>query len=83
MLNYAFRQENSTVLFAPYGSVVNFINHHSSPNAYIRWLSTPYRYHNKKLLNLTADAVPRAKHGLMIEYVALRDIAPNEEIFLD
>lgn len=83
ILNYAFGQQNSSVLFFPYGSVVNFINHNSTPNAYIRWLSTPHKYHKQKLLNLTADALVRENHGLMIEYVALQDIAPNEEVFLD
>lgn len=82
LLNYAFGHENSNVLLVAYGSVVNFINHHSSPNAYIRWASSS-KHHKDKLLHLTAEEVLQEKHGLMIEYVALRDIAAHEEIFLD
>ena len=40
LLNYCFGHDNSTVLFFPYGPVVNFINHHpQSYNAKIQWSS--------------------------------------------
>jgi hypothetical protein len=83
LVNYAFSQDDSDVFMVPYAPIVNFINHNTrgSPNVFIRWSSS--RYNNRELLKLPADELLSNKYGLMIEYVALRDLAANEEIFID
>lgn len=83
LLNYAFSQDDSDIFLVPYGPIVNFINHNTygPPNAFIRWSSS--RYHKEGLLKLSAAKLVKEKHGLIIEYVALRDIDANEEIFID
>ena len=97
LLNYCFGHRHSSVLLYPYGSFVNYINHAPSTildndtgkkvataNIRIRW--------SEKLISNEMD--PRtmtpselwnrqSPEGLVIEYVALRTIQQNEEIFID
>jgi len=79
--NYAFGHRDSDVVFVAYAPIVNLINHSSEPNASIRWSTS--KHHQKRLLQMDAVDLLEEKTGLMIEYVALRDIGPGEEIFID
>jgi len=83
LLNYAFSRDDSDVFLAPYAPVVNFINHNTRgpPNVAIRWSSS--KYHQQKFLKLSSTQLLKKKSGLMIEYVALRKIEKDEEIFID
>lgn len=83
LLNYCYGHKNSTMLLFPYSSVVNYINHmRETPNAMIRWSSSPY--HHQDWMNFTVDDMKmESRAGLMMEYVATRDILPGEEIFID
>jgi SET domain len=85
MLNYCYGHPDSNLLLLPYGPGVNFINHHESEaNVYIRWSTrfgdnTEYR-ESARLMELYEQP---ASGKLMMEFVALKDILPGDEIFLD
>jgi SET domain len=90
IINYSFGHANSTIILTPYGGMINFINHASErteqkPNVRLRWPNKelishkPYYLHRTPLeLKYTGEKI-----GLAFEYVALRDIKKDEEIFID
>ena len=66
--------------------MVNYINHNSkSPNVKVRWPDKELIAHKPEWLHKDADFLRHTiqKIGLSFEYVALRDIAEGEEIFMD
>jgi SET domain len=82
--NYCFGHPQSSLLFFPSGSVAALINHSDTPNAKIIWSRHPN--HQKVWLELDPKVLLDEEHmymGLLFEIVALRDIAPGEEIFID
>lgn len=86
VINYSFGHRNSTVLLTPYGGMVNYINHHrEKANVRVRWLKHDFVSHKKEWLQkdiyFLRDTID--KIGLSFEYVALRDIAEGEEVFMD
>jgi hypothetical protein len=83
LLNYCYGHKDSSLLLFPYSPVVNYVNHHaSSPNAKLRWSSLPG--HRRDWLRRSPTDLAREPHaGLIMELVALRDILPGEEVFLD
>jgi hypothetical protein len=86
LLNYCWGHSESTVLLCPYGAGVNFINHNQSlANVAIRWAPDGELSHNATWLQQTsvADMANEYSTKLAIDFVALRDIQPGEEIFLD
>jgi hypothetical protein len=96
LLNYAYGHPKSDLLFLPYGPLVNFINHSPEPNAALRWhhenpnyvahtdLQARQQHHHEELLLKTGETVAKTHgKGLLVDVVALRDLAPGEEIFLN
>lgn len=86
ILNYCFGHLNSTILLCPYGSAASTINHDSkSPNVAIRWAEgVGSTYHHPSWLDYSVDDIKKEEHpGLGFIFVALRDIQPGEEVFLD
>lgn len=85
ILNYCFGHPNSTLLLFPYSSNVVYINHHSTKyNAKLRWTNDFDFYHHKDWLEKSVDFLENQwTAGLMLEYVATRDIQPGEEVFID
>ena len=83
ILNYCFGHENSTILLYPYSPVVNYINHDSENyNAELRWSELPN--HQSDWLNRSVDELVELGHsGLIMEFVATRDIRPHEEILIN
>jgi hypothetical protein len=87
ILNYSFGHRNSTVLLTPYGAMVNYINHGAKDksNIKLRWPTKELIAHKPYYLDKTPtdlrDTVD--KIGLSFEYVAIRDIKEDEEVFLD
>jgi len=71
-------------LISSKGALVNFINHdYNQPNVELRW-STSSQHHFTDAYNLTLDNVKDMKNtGLMLEFVATREIRAGEEIFLN
>ena len=85
ILNYCFSHPNSTLLLFPYSSNTVYINHHSTDyNAKLRWTNSFDFYHHKEWLEKSVDFLEdQWTAGLMLEYVATRDIRPGEEVFID
>jgi SET domain len=85
MLNYCYGHPDSNLLLLPYGPGVNFINHHKTEaNVYIRWsvkLGDSSEYREKTPLTELYEQPASGK--LMMEFVALKDILPGDEVFLD
>ncbi|KAL7442249.1 hypothetical protein ACHAXM_008296 [Skeletonema potamos] len=85
ILNYCFSHPNSTLLLFPYSSNVVYINHHSTDyNAKLQWTNDFDFYHHKEWLEKSVDFLEdQWTAGLMLEFVATRDIQPGEEVFID
>jgi len=82
-VNYLFGHKNSSILFFPYSPIVNLINHGDVPNAVLRWSNSTLHY-GKHFLDLGLDAFRTTDpSGLLLEIVALREIAQGDEILLD
>eukprot|EP00957_Ditylum_brightwellii_P100248 7639372-Ditylum_brightwellii.AAC.1 len=84
LLNYCFSHPRSSLLLYPYSPVVNYINHDGKePNAFIRWSGR--KYHKSEWLDRTVeDIIDNEAHpGLILEFVAARDIDAGEEIFIN
>jgi len=85
LLNYCYGHTNSSLCFFPYSPVTNFVNHHFNPerrNAKIQWSTS--KYHKSHWMNKTVDEVMSEPYaGLMLEFVATRDIQEGEEIFIN
>jgi len=89
LLNYCYGDPESQLLLLPYSPMVNYINHDGkAPNAKIRW---PDERSSTLLLgrgpgewlDLHPLDVLDKSGRLMMEVVALRDIAEGEEVFVD
>ena len=77
--NYCFGHPDSTILLLPTASHVNFINHASDQqaNVKIEWTSP------EKVQTMDRSKLLLGGHSLTIRYVALRNIQPGEELFLN
>ena len=85
LINYCFGHPESTKLLCPIGTGTAFVNHSPAPNAAIRWSThKSSALHNEEWLNMTVEQMgTNMDIGLMIEYYALRDINPDEEITIN
>jgi hypothetical protein len=86
LLNYCFGHPDSNILLLPYAPGVNIINHNSEKaNAVIRWSPLSMGLGLQSFLAASPNVlfVFPASHGILIEFIALRDILPGEEIFID
>jgi len=85
LLNYCYGHSNSSLLLFPYSPVINFINHHDDPtkvNTRIQW-STLSNQHSEWMEESVTQVLDQPYAGLILEFIAIRDIQPNEEIFID
>jgi len=85
LLNYCFSHPESTVILCPYGSGVNYINHNKTrANVKVQWAQDGITSHQDKSLN-TRPKKDIADYSTTVafDYVATRNIAEDEEIFLD
>ena len=83
-VNYCFQSPHSDILLFPYGPGVNLINHnHYHPNVGLRWSTSPQ--HHGQWLDLPLRDFWKVMYpgAIILEVVALRDIQPGEELFLD
>jgi SET domain len=84
-VNYCYQPPGTDMLLYPYGPGVNLINHGSGhqTNVQIRW-STHYMSHTP-WLNLPDEQFWQMQYpgSIMFDYVAIRDIRPGEELFID
>ena len=92
LLNYCWGHPESTMLLCPQTNVV-LLNHCSDrsktcgphgPNAAIRWASRTWHASTPSWLKMSLDELSeQSMGGLAFEVVALRDIQPDEEVFID
>ena len=83
LLNYCMGHNSSTMLLCSVGAGTAYINHASESNAELRWSTQP-GLHNATWLERTPDELDGEQSlGLMMEYVATRQIMPGEEIFVN
>ena len=85
LLNYCMGHGESSLLLCPYSSFVNFINHNQTrANVKLQWAQNGFLSHNASYFDLRVSEM-NATHrtNLAMEYVAMRDIKPGEELFLD
>jgi len=83
-VNYCLQPKNSKMLFFPYGQGVNLINHsRENPNVYLRWSTNPMHHADWLKMSLQQYWQVSKSGGIILDVVALRDIQPNEELFLD
>lgn len=90
LLNYAYGHPDSTVLLLPLGLSVNSINHdRERANAVIRWSTADGIYDTTyPLLSMSHYDILELHgvgqtHQLAFDIVALQEIAPGDEIFID
>jgi hypothetical protein len=85
LLNYCMGHRESNLLLCPYGTFVNYINHNQTQaNVKIEWAPDGIISHNASYLDLKVSEMEgNYQTSLAIDYVALRDIEPVEELFLD
>ena len=87
LLNYCLGHEESTMLLSPYGPMITWVNHNRTlANVRLQWASPARSNHNPQLLNKEVWFLEReegSKINLAMELIALRDINPGEEVFLD
>jgi hypothetical protein len=85
ILNYCYGHKNSSLVMFPYSPIVNFVNHnfnHTAINAKVQWSES--KYHKSYLLDKTVkDILNEPYSGVMLEFVATRDIEEGEEIFIN
>jgi len=83
--NYCFGHSESTLLLCPYTSPSAYINHNSDQaNAKIEWADESTPNHNAFWLDENIDFLKSKSHvGLSVNFIATRDIHPDEEVFLD
>ena len=83
LLNYCYSHPQSNVMLLPIGPGVNFINHSSRrPNVQIRWSI----FSDSETLRETLPVMELFEEtvgDLVIEFVALTDIAEGDEILMD
>ncbi|CAB9501132.1 Guanylate cyclase [Seminavis robusta] len=86
LLNYAYGKDGSPILLVPIAPGVSFINHNGKePNAMIRWPEHKSQLFRdaKEWLDLHPLDVLNESGKLMMEFVALREIQPGEEIYIN
>jgi hypothetical protein len=83
-VNYNFQPNGTEMMLFPYGPGVNLINHNGkNPNVAIRWSSS--EFHHSEWLELPATEFWDTVYpgGLILEVVAVRNIKPGDELFMD
>ena len=87
LTNYCFGHTSSTLLLCPYGPLTSLINHHSDVsriNVRIQWSDSRKGNHDPTLLERPMEFFTNDKTAkLAMDLVALRDLVPGEELFLD
>jgi hypothetical protein len=84
LLNYCFGHRDSSLLLCPYGLLTSLINHDGrNPNTEIQWANDDHMAHPEWRNQSIEVWKLEEKAGLSFDFIALRDIEPNEEITVD
>ena len=84
LLNYCFGHRDSDLLLCPYGLLTSLINHDSvNPNTKVVWAKDEHMGH-PEWRDQSIELWGEEDHaGLSFNFVALRDIAPGEEVTIN
>lgn len=84
LLNYCMGHRDSSVLLCPYGVQTSLINHDgTNPNTRVAWTDDD-KLRNPEWRELPIKDWGEEDHaGLSFDFIALRDIEPDEEITID
>lgn len=85
ILNYSYGHKSSSIVFFPYSPIVNYVNHNfdkTKINARLRWSTSKYHKADWQT-ETTTDILNKPGSGLILEFIASRDIGEDEEIFID
>lgn len=83
ILNYCWGHRHSSVVLCPYGSVTSTINHsRDKANVRLQW-NQKLTQHPEWLSMPVKEWVNDMHAGLMLDFVATRDIHEGEEILID
>ncbi|CAJ1933583.1 unnamed protein product [Cylindrotheca closterium] len=85
LLNYCFGHSESTLLLCPYGAGIGYINHNQTrTNVKVVWPDDGLMSHDETWLRKQPEEMIEFSGAhLALDYVATRDIAAGEELFLD
>lgn len=85
LLNYCYGHKDSTLVVCPYGPLTNYVNHNQTrANVQLTWGRPETGNHMPALLNQSVTTLQNDKTAkLAMELIAIRDIQPGEELFLD
>jgi SET domain len=85
LMNYCFGYWETTIFLCPYGVGVSYINHNqTNANVKIQWAKDGELSHNATFLEIDpVKLMYDYKVRLAFDYVATKDIAEGEELFLD
>ena len=86
--NYCYGRADSNVMLFPLAPGVNFINHQDDAdkvNAYIRWSTKLGNNDEIKAMPVMEllEVAEGDEGALVLEFVALRDLQPGDEVFID
>lgn len=83
-LNYCFGHHDSDMVLCPYGSGVNYINHNQiRANVKVQWVKDGVLSHKDEYFKRHPGHVTDYSTKVAFDYVATKDIAEGEELFLD
>ena len=86
LFNYCLGHKDSTILLFPYGSGVHYLNHGDSSKVNVRmeWAEHGSTGMNEAWLKMPPEEMENVfATNLAIDYIATRDIAEGEELFID
>jgi hypothetical protein len=84
LLNYCFGHEESSLLLCPYGLMTSHINHDATnPNTKVVWATDDQMAHPEWRKKPIEEWGTEEEAGLCFNFVALRNIAQDEEITID
>jgi hypothetical protein len=84
LLNYCFGHNESSLLLCPYGLMTSHINHDATnPNTKIVWANDNQMDHPEWRAKSIEEWGTWSKAGLSFNFLALRNIAQDEEITID
>ena len=85
IINYSWKHPESSLFLIPYGPLAQLINHNQTQaNVRVQWAKHGEMSQNHAWLTKSPEAIfPSATPGLFWDFIAMREIQPGEEIFLD
>jgi hypothetical protein len=84
-MNYCWHHSSASLYLCPYGYEINYVNHNQSlANVRLQWTADGIMNQKVELLEQSPAAmIDQPSPGLSMDFVATREIAVGDELFLD